>query len=62
MITLFTTGDSACRRVDRVVWPKLLRPVRLRSIVVAQPRRSDESYIRYSMFRYVDRIAAVVAR
>ena len=50
MITLFTTGDSACRRVDRFVWPKLLRPVRLRSSF-AQPRRSTTNcYIRFSIF------------
>ena len=47
--TVYATGDSACRRVDRVVWPKLLRPVRLRSHRSRSPRRSDELYFIYDI-------------
>ena len=50
MITLFTTGDSASRRVDRVVWPKLLRPVLDCGHRSRAPGRDDPTnYIRYSM-------------
>ena len=45
MITLFTTGDSASRRVDRVVWPKLLRPV-LDCAVIVRAHRAASATIR----------------
>ena len=49
MITLFTTGDSASRRVDRVVWPKLLRPVLDCAVIVRAHRAATIRRIIYDI-------------